>query len=120
MSPPIHCFFINFLQQKKHIETLIFWVPVINDGYTGCTSTAPCSHGQGDCDSDDDCAGSLICFQRSYGELMPGLDFDRVRFDFDVCVDMGNYPPKKRKKVNLLNWKEYFSESDTSIVLKFI
>ena len=40
-----------------------------------CTAAFPdgkCTLCTGDCDSDSDCAGDLVCFQRSGGEDVPG------------------------------------------------
>ena len=34
--------------------------PAFNDG-SCCTSDSPCGVGEGDCDSDSDCAGDLTC-----------------------------------------------------------
>ena len=34
--------------------------PAFNDG-SCCTSDSPCGLGEGDCDSDSDCAGDLTC-----------------------------------------------------------
>lgn len=49
-----------------------------NKGGNGCTSSAPCGIGGGDCDTDSDCERGLLCFQRSidYGELVPGVISD--------------------------------------------
>jgi len=46
-----------------------------NKGGNGCTPSAPCGIGGGDCDTDSDCESGLLCFQRSidYGELVPGV-----------------------------------------------
>ena len=32
-----------------------------NDDPSCCTSTIPCNLGEGGCDSDDECAGNLVC-----------------------------------------------------------
>ena len=41
--------------------------------YVGeCDSTSPCDRCQGDCDSDDDCADGLECYQRDAFEAVPG------------------------------------------------
>ena len=37
-----------------------------------CTSASPCGLGEGDSNSDDECAGSLHCFQRGAGDPLPG------------------------------------------------
>jgi len=42
-------------------------------GSDHCDSLNRCSIGQGDCDSDTDCQDGLLCFQRTYGEAVPGV-----------------------------------------------
>ena len=42
-------------------------------GNNHCDSLNRCSIGQGDCDSDTDCQDGLLCFQRTYGEAVPGV-----------------------------------------------
>jgi len=54
-------------------------------GRNACAST-PCSDGQSDCDSDDECEGDLICWQRSNGETDPRYDTSGVDGTADVCV----------------------------------
>lgn len=47
--------------------------PLQDNGGSGCSPAVPCGECQGDCDSDDDCAGLLKCFQRSSSdEVVPG------------------------------------------------
>ena len=41
-------------------------------GGSACTTSAPCSVCVGDCDADNQCAGSLKCFHRSSSEHVPG------------------------------------------------
>jgi hypothetical protein len=58
-----------------------------NLGGSGCTSSAQCEQCQGDCDSDDDCADGLRCFQRSSSStLVPGCDAggsgDEPKYDY--------------------------------------
>ena len=64
-----------------------------NGGASCCTSSNQCGAGEGDCDSDDDCFGSLRCGQGS------GLDDNcdaSLGFpaDYDCCYD-----PSKRKQL---------------------
>ena len=48
-------------------------VQIDDFGDSGCTSSEPCSKCQGDCNTDADCQGSLICHQREILEdLVPG------------------------------------------------
>ncbi|KAK3268663.1 hypothetical protein CYMTET_22843, partial [Cymbomonas tetramitiformis] len=47
-------------------------------GGTGCTPNAPCPACYGDCDSNSDCIGDLLCFQRESGdpyERIPGCTY---------------------------------------------
>jgi hypothetical protein len=61
-----------------------------NLGGSGCTSSAPCSACQGDCDSDSDCAGDLRCFQRDTGEKVPGcVDSEGQPESYDYCAVSG-------------------------------
>jgi len=39
----------------------------------GCSSGSKCAKGYGDCDSDSDCQGNLLCGQRNNFESLPGL-----------------------------------------------
>ena len=45
-------------------------------GVNGCSRTSPCDICQGDCDSDEECIGSLTCFKRADGmkNQVPGCD----------------------------------------------
>lgn len=50
-----------------------------------------CQRGQGDCDSDSDCAGELRCFQREHSEAVPGVKTGvqtGISGHFDVCYDI--------------------------------
>ncbi|KAL7528314.1 hypothetical protein ACHAXR_005766, partial [Thalassiosira sp. AJA248-18] len=40
-------------------------------GAEGCTMRNPCLVCTGDCDEDDDCRGSFMCYKREVGELTP-------------------------------------------------
>lgn len=39
-----------------------------------CTEANKCGSCEGDCDTNDDCDGDLICFQRDPGDDIPGCD----------------------------------------------
>ena len=48
-------------------------VTISDLGMGVCNSTEPCTKCQGDCDTDDDCQGNLICHQREViGDVVPG------------------------------------------------
>ena len=63
-----------------------------NDGSGGpecCTSSDQCGEGEGDCDSDVDCAGNLKCGQGNGldGNCDTSLGFHS---DYDCCYDPGS------------------------------
>jgi hypothetical protein len=66
----------TFTYGTSATESFTVWTPptLQNLGGNGCSGYwgYPCSKCQGDCDSDSDCVGNLKCFQRSYGEAIPG------------------------------------------------
>jgi hypothetical protein len=50
------------------------------------TNLAACT---GECDSDDQCAAGLKCFQRTYGETIPGCYGAGGGPQWDYCYDPG-------------------------------
>lgn len=58
-------------------------------GWNTCSGKHTCGVGQGECDRDSDCQGSLKCFQREHGETVPGVkDMDKYfAKNWDVCFD---------------------------------
>ena len=67
----------------------LFWVVAQLHGWSACNPSLPCIDGVSDCDSDSDCKGNLICFQREKGETRRGYDFIQLPDDADVCVKPG-------------------------------
>ena len=63
-----------------------------NSGIRECTRDEPCGECQGDCDTDEDCSGSLICHNRNVPKkeddaIVPGCggrDYSRT----DWCVSL--------------------------------
>jgi len=55
-------------------------------GDDACSPSSPCEDGKSDCDSNADCQGSLICWQRSSGETREGYNVSAIGDDRDVCV----------------------------------
>jgi len=55
-------------------------------GADSCTPQSPCRDAQSDCDTDADCAGDLICWQRDQGETREGYDASNINSDADACV----------------------------------
>lgn len=53
-----------------------------------CSKERPCQEGEGDCNSDEDCAGGLACFQTERGVSPPGVDASAVADrTSDFCFD---------------------------------
>jgi len=59
------------------------------DGGTSyCSTTFPCGRCQGDCDSNSECAGSLICPQRNTGDPTPSTCEGPVPLtNADYCIE---------------------------------
>ncbi|KAL7544210.1 hypothetical protein ACHAWF_007590 [Thalassiosira exigua] len=55
-----------------------------NDGEP--RSAYPLDECEGDCDDDSECQGSLVCFQRSSGEEVPGCTGDGSSKKTDYCI----------------------------------
>jgi len=52
----------------------------------GCSKASPCGLCEGDCDTDDDCAGNLICsLKDGPGSVVGCLGYDKSRTDFCVA-----------------------------------
>lgn len=59
---------------------------VLDRNIKNCSRDNPCGQCQGDCDSNRDCAGDLVCFQKSGKKPVPGCSgSDSSRTDF--CID---------------------------------
>ena len=70
-----------------------------------CTSASPCGLGEGDCNSDDECAGDLHCFQRGAEDPLPGIHFsstDHFESSTDFCFDSNT-------GFNNAHWSNYIS-----------
>jgi PKD repeat protein len=62
-------------------------LPALSSVIKDCTSTNPCKRCQGDCNTDDDCEGKLVCFNKNAGlpgnvPSCSGVDLSRT----DWCV----------------------------------
>jgi hypothetical protein len=77
-------------QPGRHL-TNISQLPVVIGqelGWEGCTSSNPCSVGQGDCDNDSECAGGLKCFRRSNSVDLPqNFQNGNLVAGSDMCYD---------------------------------
>jgi hypothetical protein len=65
-------------------------LPMVNLGNEGCRESSPCSACEGDCDTDSDCAGDLLCKQRDTStDFIPGCTPGGVGdvHDHDYCYD---------------------------------
>lgn len=55
-------------------------------GFNKCSESSPCADGYGDCNSNAECEGNLICFNRRTGdETRNGYDFSQIWVN-DICV----------------------------------
>ena len=59
---------------------------LVDVGSDSCIATAPCNECQGDCDSDADCAGRLICLHREGDEVIHGCGTGGTK-GWDYCYD---------------------------------
>jgi len=57
-------------------------------------ASSPCSDGQSDCDSDNECEGDLICWQRENGETDPRYDTSGIDYRADVCIQAQDSAPE--------------------------
>ena len=53
------------------------------DTWSCCTDSEPCEELEGDCDSDVQCNGTLICGENNCISVNPNLDFDPAA---DCCI----------------------------------
>jgi len=65
-------------------------IPAVLKGKGVCSKERPCKEGEGDCNSDNECEGSLICFLTEYGTSPPGVDTSGIEDPaHDFCSDPG-------------------------------
>ena len=64
------------------------------DKWACCTALQPCEYGEGDCDNDGECAGSLVCGTNNCGGI------------FDSGADCCIHPPSK-ELMELINTGAY-------------
>ena len=64
------------------------------DKWACCTTLQPCEYGEGDCDNDGECAGSLVCGTNNCGGI------------FDSGADCCIHPPSK-ELMELINTGAY-------------
>ena len=58
------CYDPNYMDKQKASsdESGTVLIKAVDKGIDGCSSSKPCGHGEGDCDKDEDCCGTLKCF----------------------------------------------------------
>ena len=84
-----------------------------------CTATTPCAEGQGDCDSDKECAGGLLCHLRDSGDpAPPGLNFSQAIIDgqADYCLHPGPkllFNVRKTAEQGVVEDLTYFDRNST-------
>mmetsp|Transcript_112652 Transcript_112652/g.224029 ORF Transcript_112652/g.224029 Transcript_112652/m.224029 type:complete len:863 (+) Transcript_112652:33-2621(+) len=65
-------------------------IPAVLKGKGVCSKEKPCKEGEGDCNSDDECEGSLTCFVTQHGTSPPGVDTSGIDDpSHDFCFDAG-------------------------------
>jgi hypothetical protein len=79
------------------------YLALVTKGANACTSARPCARCHGDCDTDRDCAGNLICFQRGSFEHVPGCKGGYGTDGWDYCYD----PNIQRGQGCDLFWNQY-------------
>ena len=50
-----------------------------------CSKSSPCHTGEGHCESDDECAGTLKCFIRNAGEEKLSFNAEKITYDMNYC-----------------------------------
>jgi len=85
--------------------------PVVSTHIDGCGS-AGCSACEGDCDSDSECAGNLVCSERtSSSQTVPGCESSGYRKttpgDWDYCYDPGQYKKCRPCYPKPAPWREF-------------
>ena len=87
--------------------------PVVNTNINGCGS-AGCSACEGDCDSDSECAGNLVCFERtSSSQTVPGCESTGYQTvtapgdDWDYCHDPGQYKKHRPCSPKPAQWRGF-------------
>ncbi len=58
---------------------------LIDKGGDACTTNNLCNECEGDCDNDNQCAGSLRCFQRDGAQNVPGCGTGGTS-GWDYCI----------------------------------
>ena len=59
--------------------------------WSRCSQNATCSDGDGDCDEDEECQGSLVCRNDKCGSGLSKMDCCIGKFDALLCRGWGNY-----------------------------
>jgi hypothetical protein len=84
-------------------------IKTVFKGDSGCTSDNPCGMCEGDCDADNDCAGSLTCVLSASGGGVPGCDVAGASNDADYCTLMSQIIANTR--VKRYNIKQYVMQN---------
>ena len=81
---------LSFSDGSSQTFSLARHVVVVSTDGDGC-GAGGCSECEGDCDIDSDCAGDLVCFQRTASsDTVPGCastGYRRTTSDWDYCYD---------------------------------
>jgi hypothetical protein len=77
-----------------------------------CSRSSPCHTGEGECESDDQCAGTLKCFIRNNAEEKRSFSAEKIPYDMNYCYHeaetmVGCHPADFD---NYLNTREYHKQ----------
>jgi plastocyanin len=77
-----------------------------------CSVSSPCHTGEGHCENDDQCAGTLKCFIRNDGEEKLSFNAEKITYDMNYCYHedetmVGCHPTDFE---NYLNTREYHKQ----------
>ena len=116
-------FYIHLLVQaklgdthEKHHEAQRLLVHI---NYQGSSPPTPLGLCQGDCDKDDDCKGSLVCFQRDARQDVPGCsggtdDISKADYCIEPTSSNNNLPASQSNFRLKLYWEPgYFWQEET-------
>ena len=85
-----------------------------------CSPSNPCHTGEGHCESDEDCAGTLKCFIRNDGEEKLSFNAEKITYDMNYCYHqeetmVGCHPADYEPYLNTREYnKQFYWDSQSS------
>ena len=86
-----------------------------------CSRSSPCHTGEGECESDDQCAGTLKCFIRTNGEERKSFSAEKIPYDMNYCYHeaetmVGCHPADFEEYLNTREYHKqfYYNAADAS------